>query len=94
MDHWATLVLKKCEIIFKISKFSKIPKISKNSKVSKNAKPFFDIKAYSSYFINTHCTGMNLFLDTDLKSMLKDQSNDKDDLNSIVIFVVESDSGV
>ena len=39
---------------------------------------------------------MNLILDTDFKHMLKNQNDDKDDLRlfSIVIFVVESDSGV
>ena len=41
-------------------------------------------------------TGVNLILDTDFKHMLKNQNDDKDDLRlfSIVIFVVESDSGV
>ena len=40
--------------------------------------------------------GVNLLLDTDFKHMLKNQNDDKDDLRlfSIVIFVVESDSGV
>ena len=39
---------------------------------------------------------MNLILDTDFKHMLKNQFDDKGDLRlfSIVIFVVESDSGV
>ena len=39
---------------------------------------------------------MNLILDTDFKHMLKHQNDDKYDVRlfSIVIFVVESDSGV
>ena len=49
----------------------------------------------SASVFTTH-TGVNLILDTDFKHMLKNQNDDKDDLRlfSIVIFVVESDSGV
>ena len=41
-------------------------------------------------------TGVNLIPDTDFKHMIKNQNDDKDDLRlfSIVIFVVESYSGV
>ena len=50
----------------------------------------------SVFFIQQLHTGVNLILDTDFKHMLKNQNDDKDDLRlfSIVIFVVESDSGV